>query len=114
MEKPIVRISDVLDLLDNGKSREQIAEHYGLTMADVRRLFKHEKLKGKKAKKQGMFELVDDIPAEGEVEEIRNYPTMTDDLEVTNPDELLENEPISVEENTNEVQDEEVTSQWDN
>lgn len=65
--KPTITVSGVHNLLDNGYSREDIAEHYGITMADVKRLFKHEKLKGKKAKKAPGFELVDDTVEDTDV-----------------------------------------------
>jgi len=59
--KPEIKISGVLALLEQGKSREEIAEHYGITMADCKRLFENPKLKGKKAKKQPAFTLIDDL-----------------------------------------------------
>ena len=65
-----IKISEVLALLDEGKSREEIAEHYGISMPDCRRLFKHEKLKGKKAKKQPSFSITDDT--EEGIDELTN------------------------------------------
>jgi hypothetical protein len=61
---PVLRItiSDVLGLLDQGKSRKEIAEHYGRTQSDMKKMvWDHPKLKNRKAKKQYTgIELEDD------------------------------------------------------
>lgn len=63
MSGTTIRISEVLALLDRGKSRKEIAEHYGKTEAEMQRsVWSHPKLKGRKAKK------VDDILLEDDVE----------------------------------------------
>ena len=61
-EKQEIRISEVLDLLEQGKNRVQIAEHFRITQREVKALFEHPKLKGKKAKKviENTFNIVDD------------------------------------------------------
>lgn len=56
-----IKISEVLECLDKSMSREEIAEHFGITMADCKRMFQHPKLKGKKARKKPQFELIDDV-----------------------------------------------------
>lgn len=49
----VIKVSDVLALLDAGKSRKEIAEHYGRTQAEMQvQIWNHPKLKNKKAKKQ--------------------------------------------------------------
>lgn len=58
MEKIQIKIPDVLALLDAGKSREEIGQHYNLSVADTRALFNEPELKGKKAKKQRPFVIV--------------------------------------------------------
>lgn len=112
--KPEIKISGVLALLDAGKSREEIAEHYGISMADCKRLFEHPSLKGKKAKKQPGFVLVDD--------------TVDGPGEITNPDEEedeIGGDFTDVNEESQEIQEdiaaeaasvqaEETTSDWDN
>jgi hypothetical protein len=57
-----ITISDVLGLLDQGKSRKEIAEHYGRTQSDMKKMvWDHPKLKNRKAKKQYTgIELEDD------------------------------------------------------
>lgn len=57
-----ITISEVLSLLDQGKSRKEIAEHYGRTQTEMKRIvWEHPKLKNRKAKKQYTgIELEDD------------------------------------------------------
>jgi hypothetical protein len=57
-----ITISDVLGLLAQGKSRKEIAEHYGRTQSDMNKMvWGHPKLKNRKAKKQYTgIELEDD------------------------------------------------------
>ena len=61
-ERKQISVSAVIDDLNNGLSRLQIGEKYGLTAREVKEMFKHPSLKGKKAKKvfKPSFELVDD------------------------------------------------------
>lgn len=57
-----ITVSDVLGLLAQGKSRKEIAEHYGRTQSDMNKMvWGHPKLKNRKAKKQySGIELEDD------------------------------------------------------
>jgi hypothetical protein len=57
-------VSGILTDLDNGLTRTEIGEKYGLDKTQVGKLFDHPKLKGRKtkAKKEVGFELVDDAP----------------------------------------------------
>ena len=62
-----ITISEVLSLLDQGKSRKEIALHFGQTQTAMQRMvWSNPKLKAKKAKKQYSDEimLVDDIAVE--------------------------------------------------
>ena len=62
-----ITISEVLSLLDQGKSRKEIAEQFGQTQTAMQRMvWSNPKLKAKKAKKQYSDEimLVDDIAVE--------------------------------------------------
>lgn len=65
--KKDIKISEVLQCLEDGMSRKEIAEHFDITMVDCKRMFKDPLLKGKKAKKQAQFNLVDDVSDEKEV-----------------------------------------------
>ena len=57
-----ITVSDVLGLLAEGKSRKEIAEHYGRTQSEmIKMVWGHPKLKNRKAKKQYVgIELEDD------------------------------------------------------
>lgn len=55
-----IKPSDVINMLNAGKSRKEIKEHYGLSHASMLRLFQDPRLKGLKTKKQTPFELLDD------------------------------------------------------
>ena len=62
MEKKQITVTGVLEDLENGQTREQIREKHGLTVRELKLLFAHPKLKGKKTKVkyEPTFELVDD------------------------------------------------------
>lgn len=71
-----IKVSTVIDMLDNYKTREEIYSELGLTAAEGKEMFKHPLLKGKKVKKKPApptFKLVNDIN-EVEVEEIEEDP----------------------------------------
>lgn len=61
-DKIKIRIPDVLGMLKDGKTRDEIGEHYGLSKADTKRLFLHPDLKGKKTvkKRELPFEIVEE------------------------------------------------------
>jgi hypothetical protein len=63
MSKVEIKLSKVIELLDGGKSRGEIATHFDLKMAQINQLFKHPKLKGLRAKKiiEPAFVLEDDL-----------------------------------------------------
>jgi len=52
-EKIVVKVtvSGILGMLKDGKDRAQIGKELGLSGADVKRMFQHPELKGKKVKK---------------------------------------------------------------
>ncbi len=86
-----ITVSDVLGLLAQGKSRKEIAEHYGRTQSDMNKMvWGHPKLKNRKAKKQ-----YTGIELEDDTEDINNLEAMLD-VEVTqetldmNPDLVAE------------------------
>lgn len=60
--KPKIGIKQVCDMLRDGKTRDEIAEFYGISKADCKRLFQHPDLKGKKTIKKPElgFEIVED------------------------------------------------------
>ena len=63
MEPVEIRISDVLNMLNEGKSREDIRLHYRLNRVQLKKVFQHERLKGKKTKKVDLgFVIIEDEP----------------------------------------------------
>lgn len=71
--KPQVKVSDVLELLNQGKDRKEIAEHYGIPVSVMARtVWQHPKLKNKKAKKQYDIVIEDDTvdPAQTTLEQL--------------------------------------------
>jgi hypothetical protein len=62
MEKIQITISSVLNDLANSMSREEIRDKYSLTNAQLKQVFSHPQLKGRKTKQVNvLFELVDDV-----------------------------------------------------
>lgn len=60
MEKVQIKESEVIKMIHEGKSREEVGAFYGLDNADTVALFKHEAFKGLRAKKQRAFVIVRD------------------------------------------------------
>lgn len=78
-----ITISDVLGLLAEGKSRKEIAEHYGRTQSDmIKMVWGHPKLKNRKAKKQYTgIELEDDTEDINDVAEVTEVAeTVTEEV----------------------------------
>jgi hypothetical protein len=59
---PVIGIAQVLQMLKNGKTREEIRVHYSITKTDLVLLFKHPSLIGKKTikAKTPAFTIVED------------------------------------------------------
>lgn len=58
--KKEIKISEVLQLLQEGYTRDQIAVKYGISQKELKYLFQHPKLKGKKTIKGIGIAIVDD------------------------------------------------------
>ena len=57
-----IKISEILNDLTNGQTRQQIKEKYNLSTAQLKSVFAHPLLKGRKTKKvEQPIDLVDDI-----------------------------------------------------
>ena len=54
-----IRISQIVEDIENGLTRNEIKEKYSLTGVDMKKLFAHPTLKGKKARKL-TIEIIDD------------------------------------------------------
>jgi hypothetical protein len=72
-----ITVSEVKSLLDQGKSRKEIAEYYGKTQAEMQRMvWSSPKLKNLKAKKQYTgVELIDDEEGDAPVAEVNDQIT---------------------------------------
>ena len=74
--KKNISVKEVLSLLDQGKSREEIADYYGETVSAMKAtVWQHPKLKNKKAKKQFAINLVDDTEELDSTEVVENNET---------------------------------------
>ncbi len=85
--KKEIKISEVLQLLQEGYTRDQIAVKYGISQKELKYLFQHPKLKGKKTIKGIGITIVDDleempeIPEAAEAWEEENSEPQSEDME---------------------------------
>lgn len=105
-----IKISEILNLLENGVTRYSdspehdpqvgsIEERYGLSKQEVKRMFEHPLLAGKKTKKAPSFRLIDDVTTD-----TLEQPIVTDRVygkstrvDISNTREVIL-EPVQVEE----------------
>jgi t-SNARE complex subunit (syntaxin) len=60
-----IKISEILNDLTNGQTRQQIKEKYNLSTAQLKSVFAHPQLKGRKTKKvEQPIDLLDDVTQE--------------------------------------------------
>ena len=85
----IIGVAQVLEQLKQGMTREDIAAHYGITMADCKRLFMDERLKGKKTIKAPSFTLVDDVTLPRVEDEVKTTEETKEEEKVDTPDPQL-------------------------
>lgn len=109
-----ITVSEVKGLLDQGKSRKEIADHYGKSMAEMQRtVWCHPKLKNLKAKKQYTgVELVDD--EETLVAEVAQVQNQITDAVTLAPEavQAFENQKEMGTQATEEVAPETVSQDW--
>jgi len=100
-----ITVSMILEDLDNGIDRNGIKDKYGLQAWEVKQMFEHPTLKGKKAKKvrKLSFNFVDDtavdpnqtsIPVEATEEEASSMLYGVDNTNVEATPELQEEDPF--------------------
>lgn len=103
-------VSQVLNDLNNGLTRDQIKEKYELNFSEMKMLFNHPKLKGKRAKTAGAsLMIIDDseeptlCPSTGMIP----FPVEVSDSMPTNTDEeynhLVEQDQSNVEPQPEEI-----------
>lgn len=93
-----IKISDVIAMNAEGKTRAEIGAHYGLSPADTTALFKDPELKGIRIRKPRAFVIVRDTQTQAE-------PVAEETTEV----EVEENQSVQEEAEVNTV-----SSDWQN
>lgn len=109
-----IKVTDVLSMLQEGKTREDIRVHYGINKTELKALFQHPELKGRKTikPKELSFVIVDDI------KETSGEDVAEVEFEISS--EKIQEENSVSEETTEEVQEETqdevepTTSTWEN
>lgn len=112
-EKIKITISGVKDLLSEGKSRKEIAEHYGVPMSVMKeKVWSHPELKNLKAKKGHNIELIDDT-VENFSQEAKDegYPVCEAEQDVPQMNAPESQNVLDSENVTEEMQQEEETTQ---
>ena len=89
-----IKISEILNLLDKGYTRDMLKEYYSLTNKEIKNLFTHPKLRGLKAKKAMSFEIVDDTEETPEAVMVQETPA-TFTYEAIAQDSEIESIPTS-------------------
>lgn len=84
-EKREIKVSEILEMLNQGKDRKAIREELGVTHADMAAIFQHPKLKNKKPRSFSSLVVVDDVEDAGEntgtVSEISGEETVGESTE---------------------------------
>lgn len=105
----VINPQDVLDFLADGKTREEIREHYGLNKSDLNKLFQHDLLKGKKTKKAPGFVFSDAVS-----QQISNTVTETIQDEAVNVQDSVELEASQTDYVAEQQESNEQSAQWKN
>lgn len=93
-ENKVIGVVQVKALLEDGKTRDDIAEYYGITKGECKILFQDERLKGLKTKKKPSFTLVDDAAPKEEVAE-KVAPKLVDDADASDENGVDDPEPAA-------------------
>jgi len=95
-----IYISGILTDLDNGLSRPEIAAKYEISPAEVKALFEHPKLKGKKAKKKLVLTFVIEDDIYEPVNDIAANDVAADDVTTETQEEVVTENATPVEDTT--------------
>tara|TARA_R110000796_G_scaffold231853_6_gene349939 strand:+ start:2432 stop:2758 length:327 start_codon:yes stop_codon:yes gene_type:complete len=68
-EKIQIKISDILRMLKEGLTRKELSVHYGVTQTEMKGIFQHPELKGKRTmpKVEATYTLINDVNGDVEV-----------------------------------------------
>lgn len=83
-ESKVLSVSQILNDLDNGLGRPEIAKKYGLKPAEVKVMFEHPSLKGRRPKRattKVTFTLVDDVTPQQNLNQL-SIPQAGSDFDV--------------------------------
>jgi hypothetical protein len=83
-EKKEIKISTIKKLLDEGKTRIDIAEYFNLTGKEVKDIFTHPKLKGLRVKVAPSYILLDEEEDETAVKELESYNNRAINAQIEN------------------------------
>lgn len=75
-DRKVVSVKEAVALFDAGKTRKEIKEHFGLTVAEMAQLCKHPGLKNRRTKIESKLEIIDDYeaPQPDSIEEDKHVP----------------------------------------
>lgn len=89
-ERKSMSIKAVVIDLESGLTRKQIREKYELTHADMKTLFSHEKLKGRRTQSSSILEIIDDLDEEADARPLEEEPVVEEEVSTpeatTNPE----------------------------
>ena len=95
----VITVSGIISDLDKGIDRDGIAKKYGLNKTEVKTMFQHPALKGKRVKKKAQvkelrFQLVDDVtpqanPNQIDLEDCIDCPEIAETVSESNLDQDL-------------------------
>ena len=92
----VITVSGIIADLDNGIDREGIATKYNLTPAEVKIMFQHPSLKGKRVKKNKVtslrFQLIDDTQITAENDNAQEHTETVDPAQTNLIDAISEAE----------------------
>lgn len=123
-EPNVYNAKEILEMLKNGMTREDIAEHFNVSMAEIREVFKHPDLKGRKTRQVPKVRVVgleeetqEETPQETATEENQeeNIPQpATSVQETVSEDESEEDESVNTSETEEKGEDEmsEIEKSW--
>lgn len=104
---PQIRLSDVIQMITEGKDRKEIAAHYGKPMSVMTAtVFKHPSIKNLRTIKERDFEIVDDLGEETVVIHASKMITGTEEKKETTTEDVMNSEVVAEEvsaENVEEV-----------
>lgn len=98
-ERAQIKVSEVLGMLEEGKTRDEIKTHYELSHTEMTVLFKHPKLKGRRTHKKLPFVIIDDT------EETEDLGSITQEVSSEEIENVSQEEETAEEKESPAVED---------